>query len=88
MSFSVMLQSGSILLREGLEALLVIAALAMYLRRGGNADDEASRGNYAVICAEHGRPQPSDPRDEMLLCVQPAHAAYTSISSSGLKASV
>ena len=58
------------------------------LLRGGNADDEASRGNYAVICAEHGRPQPSDPRDEMLLCVQPAHATDTNISSSGLKASV
>lgn len=37
MSYSLMLQSGSILLREGLEALLVIAALGMYLRRGGNA---------------------------------------------------
>lgn len=37
MSFSLMLESGSILLREGVEALLVIAALGMYLRRGGHA---------------------------------------------------
>ena len=31
------LQSGSILLREGLEALLVIAALAAFLTRAGEA---------------------------------------------------
>ncbi|MGQ0682345.1 FTR1 family iron permease [Bradyrhizobium sp.] len=32
---SLALQSGSILLREGIEAMLVIAALAAFLRRGG-----------------------------------------------------
>lgn len=34
-SLSLALQSGSILLREGLEAMLVIAALAAFLRRAG-----------------------------------------------------
>jgi len=33
--FSAALQSGSILLREGLEALLVIAALAAFVKRAG-----------------------------------------------------
>lgn len=37
-SASVFAQSASILLREGLEALLVIAALAAYLRKSGAAD--------------------------------------------------
>ena len=35
--WSIALQSGSILLREGLEALLVVAALAAFLRRAGES---------------------------------------------------
>ncbi len=35
--FSTAVQSGSILLREGLEALLIISALAVFLERSGNA---------------------------------------------------
>jgi len=49
MSYSLMLQSGSILLREGLEALLVIAALAMYLRRGGNVHRLSALYGGAVL---------------------------------------
>lgn len=37
-AWSIALQSGAILLREGLEALLVVAALAAFLRRAGAAD--------------------------------------------------
>ncbi|MCP8937715.1 FTR1 family protein [Alsobacter sp. SYSU M60028] len=44
-SLSIALQSGAILLREGLEALLVIAALAAFLRRAGA--DAAIRALYA-----------------------------------------
>lgn len=37
-AWSIVLQSGAILLREGLEALLVVAALAAFLRRAGAGD--------------------------------------------------
>ncbi|WP_204312907.1 FTR1 family protein, partial [Stenotrophomonas maltophilia] len=37
-AWSIVLQSSAILLREGLEALLVVAALAAFLRRAGAGD--------------------------------------------------
>ena len=49
-TLSVALQSGGILLREGLEAMLVISALAGFLRRGG-ADGTPLRMLYAGAAA-------------------------------------
>lgn len=49
-SLSVALQSGGILLREGLEAMLVISALAGFLRRGG-ADGTPLKMLYAGAIA-------------------------------------
>jgi high-affinity iron transporter len=46
--WSIAIQGGSILLREGLEALLVIAALAAFLRRSGSGDKLALLYSGAV----------------------------------------
>lgn len=55
-AWSIALQSGAILLREGLEALLVVAALAAFLRRAGAADRLAMlySGALAAILASLG----------------------------------
>jgi high-affinity iron transporter len=53
-ALSVALQSGSILLREGLEALLVIAALAAFLNRVGVPDKVRSLyigGGFAIVAS-------------------------------------
>lgn len=48
--FGIALQSGSILLREGLEAMLIITALAAAMRRGG-ADDGLRPLYIGAFCA-------------------------------------
>ncbi len=47
--------------------------LAAPLGRGGHAQDQAGRGDDAVVGPEHRRAQPADAVDQMSFAVQPGH---------------
>jgi hypothetical protein len=42
-------------------------------RRRCHTQDKARRGDYAVVCAEHSGPEPSNSLDEMTFLVNVAH---------------